>query len=527
MAGPEEQVTLRDYLQVVWLRWWLVAIVTAACAITAYTLSALQTPVYESSALLMYQQPANIADPLRSDPSTDVNTLALRTQSVVNTINSPDVTERARETVQPSREGAAYQVTAEILPPDSTTGATVSDVVKVTAASSDPRLAAAAAGAYAQAVIATRVDAETARLRAAQDAVEAQMALFRTEGSKLSTDYLLLAQRLRDLQVAEATATGDFKIVKPPVVPVAPTSPQPLRAGLVGLAVGLFLGIAMAFVWAQFDTRVRTHRHVNEILDLPVMGRVPRVSKETLKSGGLLTLTEPHSGAAEAVRMLRSNLSWSSIDDRWKSLLITSSRKGEGKTLTICNLGVALALAGKGVVILDADLRAPRVHSVFQLPNRVGVSTVLSDAASLGDAMSRFDLNGFRKARVSLPGGEAVQEDTDVTGSLLILTSGPLPPNPGEVVASRRMADTIKQLTSSDADYVLVDAPPLLSTGDAAVLSHVVDGLLLVVNLAAATRPVLEDTREALDALSCRKLGLVIVGEQQELSAYYNYGRTK
>ena len=465
MAGPEEQVTLRDYLQVVWLRWWLVAIVTAACAITAYTLSALQTPVYESSALLMYQQPANIADPLRSDPSTDVNTLALRTQSVVNTINSPDVTERARETVQPSREGAAYQVTAEILPPDSTTGATVSDVVKVTAASSDPRLAAAAAGAYAQAVIATRVDAETARLRAAQDAVEAQ--------------------------------------------------------------IGLFLGIAMAFVWAQFDTRVRTHRHVNEILDLPVMGRVPRVSKETLKSGGLLTLTEPHSGAAEAVRMLRSNLSWSSIDDRWKSLLITSSRKGEGKTLTICNLGVALALAGKGVVILDADLRAPRVHSVFQLPNRVGVSTVLSDAASLGDAMSRFDLNGFRKARVSLPGGEAVQEDTDVTGSLLILTSGPLPPNPGEVVATRRRADTIKQLTSSDADYVLVDAPPLLSTGDAAVLSHVVDGLLLVVNLAAATRPVLEDTREALDALSCRKLGLVIVGEQQELSAYYNYGRTK
>jgi len=523
--GDTQPVTLRDYVRVVMLRWWLVAIVVIACTLTAFLMSARAAPLYSATASLMYQQAANIANPLGSNFGTDVNGLALETQSVVNTVGSPEIKSRAKGLLSGSPGAQSYKVTASILQPDSSSGGTVSDVVGVTAEGPEAATSAAVANAYAEAVITTRVEREQARLRAAQDAILTQMEAFTTGASKLSTDYLLLAQRLRDLQVAEATATGDFRIIHPATVPEAPSSPKPRRTAVVAFVGSLLAGVALAFIVGQFDTRIRTHRHVTEILALPVVGRIPRVSRDVLRDGTLVTLNEPASAPAEALRMLRSNLSWSSIDREWKSLLITSSEKGEGKTLTICNLAVALALTGKKVVVVDADLRAPRVHTAFSLPNRIGLTTVIMEATRLEDALTPFSLNGTPMTHVHMARGQySVETATDDDGTLTVLTSGPLPPNPGEVVASRKLASVIADLTESDVDYVLVDAPPLLNVGDVGALAHAVDALLLVVNVGDATRPMLEDTREALDALPCRKLGVVIVGERMEPSTYYNYG---
>ena len=526
MAQPDatSSVTLRDYVNVVWLRKWLVVVVIVACALTAFLVANSKTRLYQATALMMYQQAPDIANPLGSTSTTDVTTLALQVQSVVNTVNSPALTSRAGALLRRSEPNArGYTVTAAIAPPDSSSGSTVSDVVGVTAVSARPQVSAAAANAYAQSIIELRVESDQARLRKAQNAIRLQMKQYDTAPSKLSTDYLLLVQRLRDLQVAEATATGGFTISRPATPPLSPSSPKPLQSAVIGLGVGLFAGIALAFVVGQFDTRVRTHTQAGEILGLPVVGRVPRIARRVLRDETLVTLSEPGGHVAEALRVLRSNLDWARIDDGWKSLLVTSSRKGEGKTLTLCNLAVTLALAGKKVVVVDADLRDPQVHQAFSMPNETGLTTVIQGTLSLADALRPFDLKSSGGSGAVTPAGAPVTPPAFENGALLVLTSGPLPPNPGEVVASRRLAITLERLAGVDVDYILVDAPPILAVGDAGVLAACVDGVLFVANIDQTREPTLEAGREALDALPCRKLGVVVVGERAGATHHYRY----
>jgi Mrp family chromosome partitioning ATPase/capsular polysaccharide biosynthesis protein len=522
-ADTTPSVTLSDYLRVVWLRKWLVVIVVVACTLTAFLASDSKTRVYRTTALMMYQQAPDIANPLGSNSSTDATSLALQVQSVPNTINSPAVSARARELLaqaNPVRLG--YTVTAAIMPPDSSTGSTVSDVVGVTVESGQPAVSALAANAYAQAVIDLRKKDEQARLREAEDTIRSQMRPYATKGSRLSTDYLLLVQELRSLQVAEGTATGDFEIIQPASPPDSPASPKPKQSAAIGLGVGLFAGIALAFIAGQFDTRVRTHKQASEILGLPVVGRVPRLSRRLLRDGAVVALTEPEGSVAEALRMLRSNLDWTRIDDDWKSLLVTSGRKGEGKTLTLCNLAVTLALGGKNVVVVDADLRDPRVHKTFSMPNGTGLTTVVQGSISLADALQPFTLERPKGSGARMPVTDPVVPSTSEIGTLLVLTSGQRPPNPGEVVASERLATTLKRLAESGADYVLIDAPPILGVGDVAALAPSVDGLLFVTNLDRTRRPTIEDSREALESLPCRKLGVTIIGERSD-SPHYHY----
>jgi Mrp family chromosome partitioning ATPase/capsular polysaccharide biosynthesis protein len=523
-SDASTSVTLRDYWRVIWLRKWLVVIAVLVCGISAFVVSNSRPRLYQATALLMYQQPSNIANPLATDTSTDVTTLTLQVQSVVNTINSPDVAKGAASALK-DVDGSAVDlsVTAAIMPPDASTGSTVSDVVGVTAESTDPSVSATAANAYAAALIAQRVGKERERLRQAQEAIRAQMSNYPTDQSKLTTDYVLLVQRLRDLQVAEATASGDFLVIKPASPPDSPTSPKPLQSAAIGLLVGAFVGVALAFVVGQFDTRVRGHREVAQLLDMPVVARVPAVSREAFKNGPLVALTDPRGEIAESLRVLRSNLEWMRIDGEVKTVIVTSCTKGEGKTVTASNLAITLAAAGKQIVLVDGDLRAPRVHTAFALPNTVGLSTVLQGSVSLTDALQPFELElRFPRVMTLASSGPAGQKSPK-TSALRVLTSGPLPPNAGEVVASHKMAKVAASLAELDVDYVLIDAPPILGVSDVGSIAPLIDGVLVIANLDRVRQHTLEDGREALGVLPCRKLGAVVVGERVA-SSRYGYG---
>ena len=285
--------------------------------------------------------------------------------------------------------------------------------------------------------------------------------------------------------------------------PGSPSSPKPLQSAVVGFCVGLFVGIALAFIVGHFDTRVRTHVQAGEILGLTVVGRLPRFTRTVLRDVPLVILTEPEGGVAEALRALRSNLDGTRIDVGWKSLLVTSCRAAEGKTFTLCNLAVALALAGKKVVVVDADLRHPRVHTAFSMPNETGLTTLIQGTISLAAALRAFELERSNASADVTPDDARSVPPAIERGALLVLTSGPPPSNPGEVIDSQRMAVTLRRLANSDADFVLVNAPSLLGRGGAEALALSVDGLLLVANLDESRRPILEDGREA-----ARRLGL-------------------
>ncbi len=385
-------LTLRDYVRVVRARVWLVVLVTVICAGTAFLVSNHQTRLYQASARLMYQPPADISSSSSGVSATDPNTLAVQQQSLIDMMGAPAVSASALREIGGAKATADIKVSAKVYVPPLGSSSGTSNLVEITAQATSPRVAAAAANAYAAAAIALRKVWEQEGYRASQQVVESQLKLFTTSQSKLTADYANLVQQLSYLQIAEATATGDFRVIVPATPPLSAASPKPMKSAALGFGIGLIAGIGLAFLMGRLDTRVQSHRQAAEILGQTILGRLPRVSRHALDRDPLIALSEPDGHYSEALRMLRTNLDWVSIDDRVSSLMLTSCIKGEGKTVTVCNLAVTLSRSGKNVIVVDADLRDPRVHRTLGLKNAIGLTSVVLGRAKVDDAMQVFAL---------------------------------------------------------------------------------------------------------------------------------------
>ena len=207
---------------------------------------------------------------------------------------------------------------------------------------------------------------------------------------------------------------------------------------------------------------------------------------DQLTTPDLVTLTQTRSAAAEAYRTLRTSLEFSSLDRPLRTLVVTSSSPDEGKSTTVANLALALAQAGRRTVVVDADLRRPSLHSLFGLPNVAGLTSMMLDEAAAQPPYQAGPVAGLR-----------------------VLTSGPLPPNPAELLASRRLDDVLARLTQ-DADIVLFDAPPLTAVSDAAVLAARVDGVILVVQAEKTRREAVQRAKKTLERVNAHLVGAVL-----------------
>jgi non-specific protein-tyrosine kinase len=215
----------------------------------------------------------------------------------------------------------------------------------------------------------------------------------------------------------------------------------------------------------------------------------------------LISVSDPQSPIAEAYRTLRTNLDFSSLDHPLNTMVVTSAGPEEGKSTTLANLAVTTAQAGRKVVLVDCDLRRPRLHELFGLSNEKGLTTMVVDDA----AMQQPPL-----------------QETGVEG-LHLLTSGPQPPNPVELLASRRMADVI-ELLAGQADVVFFDAPPVIAVTDAAVLASRVDGVLLVISAGSTKRDYVRQAQALLQKVNARVVGTVLtnVAFDASLHRYYS-----
>ena len=521
VPDPEQEgLTLRDYLSVLWRRKWIIVLVVVVATASAFYFSYRQTKLYEASADLIYEKPLDISNPLTGQVYTDPNERALELRSVGSVLASPDMESRAKAVLK--EKGVAVtgiEVSAAPVQ-DATAGSTATsgNVVRITATSPYPERAAAAANAYAAAYISWRKERTQLQITTGIDALRKELAGF--EGAaKQSTEYLVLAQRLQDLKLLEATATGNFRVLVPATVPETPVSPKPLRSAILGFGVGLFAAIGLAFLLEQFDTRLRHADEAARILRLPILGRIPRISKRLLGESAVVALSHPDGHPAEAFRLLRTNLEFMRVDDDVKSLLVTSSVQGEGKSVCVANLAVTLAMGGKKVFIVDADLRRPRQQAYFGLDNRKGVSTVVTGQTTLDDALQKVYLD-------PVTGANDVDFKTWARGSeslsrVYVLTSGPLPPNPGEIVSSKRFAALIETL-AEEADVVIVDSPAMLAVGDTPALASMVDGLVFLVDMHVAKRPILQQAADQLVRLPCRILGIVLRVDGARSGAYYS-----
>ncbi|HKP53684.1 MAG TPA: CpsD/CapB family tyrosine-protein kinase [Chloroflexia bacterium] len=231
-----------------------------------------------------------------------------------------------------------------------------------------------------------------------------------------------------------------------------------------------------------------------------------QVKTKDESSAGLVALTEPRSAAAEAFRALRTNIQFASPDKPVHTILATSTSPDDGKSTTIANLAITFAAAGSPTILVDADLRRPHLHKLFGLSNESGLTTLVAEMARKEGGQN-----------VDLP-----LQDTEVP-NLKLLTSGPAPPNPAEILSSQRMAD-ILALLRNKAEYILIDTPPVIAVTDAAVLAPRVDGVFLVVNAGKTRRDLAAKARDILRQVNANLLGVVLNNAKLDKSAYEYYG---
>ena len=339
------------------------------------------------------------------------------------------------------------------------------------------------------------------------------MAELREQGATDSPQYRDLVQKAQELKTLELLKTKPRVVEEAGVgVQVAPT---PRRSAMLGLGVGLLLGLAAAFLWEALDRRVRDEGEIQRILGIPLLARLS-APRQVAGQDRLAMLDGPSESEAEAVRRLRSNVELANLDVNAKVIMVTSSVSGEGKSVTVANLAVAMARSGRRVVLVDLDLRKPAVGRLMGIGYRAGLTDVAIERVALDRALVPVQLDSAEpiklasRTRERNP-DEAASVGPDAAGQLWVLPAGFLPASPGELVGTRAVANILDELREG-ADFVLVDAPPLLAVSDALTLSTRVDALLVVVRLGVVDRPMLRELHRQLDVSPARKLGFVLAG---------------
>jgi capsular exopolysaccharide synthesis family protein len=277
-----------------------------------------------------------------------------------------------------------------------------------------------------------------------------------------------------------------------------PVSPNIALNVAAGAMIGLMLGIALGVTRELLDRTVRTADHVAEVTDAPVLASIG--FDNDIRSAPLITDLGGFAARTEAFRLLRTNLQFIDLDHRARVLLVTSAVPGEGKTMTSTNLAVALAQTGRTVLIIDADLRRPRVASTLRVDPAIGLTTALVGKADIEDAIQVHEPSGLH-----------------------VLASGAKPPNPTEILQSKVTHDLIRRLRQS-YDMIIIDAPPLLPVADASVLSTLADGAILVIRHGQTTRDQVTEAINRVAQVGGRMYGVVVnMVAKRAIGSYYYY----
>lgn len=505
---------LRDYLSLLRQRRWVMFIAVSVVVAAAVGVSLFQTPVYAAHSRVVLQASRTVFE-----VGSGQQTLSpVRAQTEIQIIESAPVRDLVRERLGVAPRPNVRQV-----------GQT--DVIEIGAESTDPKMAANIANAYAESYIEFRRNQAVENLLAAGEQISRKVADLQKqidevtatanaafaaananrppnaqlspptnpERDALVNQQALFKQRLDQLQVDAALKDGGAQMVAPAVAPLSPVRPTPVRNAALGLGAGIVLALAAAFVIDHLDDSIKTEADLERAAtDVSLLGVIPAVPWKDKEDIQLVSLTQPDSPAAEAYRALRTSITFLGMDRKLRVLQVTSPGSSEGKTTTLANLAVAMAGAGQRVVLVDCDLRRPRLHEFFGLKNELGFTSVLTGQVPLAAALH------------------------EVAPRILVLTAGPRPTNPSELLSSNRAGELLRAV-AAQSDFVLVDCPPILPVTDAAVLSAKVDGTVLVANAGATST---KDVGHALDRLrrvAAPVIGAVLNGATGDSAYGYSY----
>lgn len=531
MADTAE-LGLADFGRIVWRRKISIILLGVLAAAAAFGLDSKRTKIYQGSTQVLLTPLVSQAVSSASGGGSSLTPTDVATAAKV--ISSPA-----------NQQAAGALLKASSIPGASVSQVGTTNVVQISVQSADPTLAVDAANAYAKAYITGEQHQAVTSLEAAASqistkitqignqiaTVQAQiaaltgssassgavstslpaspsLAALQSQENSLLDQQTTLRDQVTQLQDSANLAGGGGQVIGPATLPAALVSPRRSRdTGLAG-AIGLVIGVGIAFLQEYADDRIRSEADLEKAVeDIPAIGLIPTVPEWVPKRGSahpgphiLLGTSRQTSTAAEAYRSLRTSIQFLGLDRPIRSLVITSPSSNEGKSTTVANLATAMAQAGQSVIVLSCDLRKPQLHEAFGLANEVGFTSVMLGDVNAADALQ------------PVPGYE----------SLWVMASGPTPPNPSELLASPR-AERLLDAMAARADIVLIDTPPLLPVTDAAVLAARADATLLVVSAGRSTRKQTRRAIEILERVDSKPTG-IIVNRIPERGASFYYG---
>ena len=309
--------------------------------------------------------------------------------------------------------------------------------------------------------------------------------------------YSSLLENLYQVGIAEAMAISDIRLVEAAIVPDIdkPDSPNKVLNSIMGMFLGMMFGFGLGFLVDYLDDTIKTPQEAKD-QGLLFLGSVPKFRRS---DDPIISQRDPKDPVSEAYRTIRNSLKFASLDKSIKSLLITSSVENEGKTTSVANLGISITREGKKVLLIDTDLRRPTIHELFGVSNLIGITTILAEEAKSGEAIKETDIEG-----------------------LSLLTSGPVPPDPGRLVESAKMKQLIKDL-GQQYDIVILDSPPILLSNDVVMMAGYVDSSIMIMESGKTSMRAFSQARELLKQANIEPIGIILNKVRIERSGYHYY----
>ena len=528
---PSGSVELRDYLAVFKRQLVLILAITLLGGLAAAAYTFRRTPVYESSASVLVRAITTNA----FDPGS-------RVDQQLNMFNQRQLAQSEPVAAVAAKSLKTTATPAQLLEHVKVDVPANSQILRVKYRDTVPLTAQRGADAFAEAYLAFREADARAQAKASQTSIQKDVARLQkqaSEAEKAISDpnadsnarqaaTARLASINNRLQPLLAQLNGflalDFTpgtVIAAAALPATPASPNSRLDIGIGLLVGLFLGVVLGFVRDRTDDRLRGREDLAERLDRPVLATIPPLSKRVRQEGSLrwkrrhrnslVTLEQPNSPAAESYRTLRTRMARLASQLDINSVMVVSAGVGEGKSTTAANLAVVLAETGKDVLLVSADLRRPRVHQFFGLPNKTGLSNLLTD----GTPPDR------RKGPVA-DGKQMASELWSVAPNLWVILSGPLPAHPSALMDSDAMRQFLKEQRDL-FDFIVLDCPPALVVADALALAPLADAVLVVADAKESDRELVSRFKEEIEQVGGRIIGAVLNRSKQAGKNTYYY----
>jgi Mrp family chromosome partitioning ATPase/capsular polysaccharide biosynthesis protein len=473
----------------------------------AIALSKKSPPSYQASVKVLLNQ------------SSDVIASANQPMDPVRAAQTQADLSRTQEVLRAAVAGAHVKgLTSDELSARTTVVASLgSDFLTFSATDSDPAVANRLATTYARAYVAYRYRIDNQSIIRARDTVERQIKQLEASGQGNSPQHKSAEQQLAAIN---GTAVPTLTVLRELDKPVQ-IGPRVKRNGGIALVLGIVLGLGLAFLWDVLDTRVRSVDTVRHVLQhLPLLGRLATPPRALRRRDGLVMLTGPTSAQAESVRVLRANFEFAVRDVGARTIMFTSGVGGEGKSTTVANLAIALARAGRRVILIDFDLRSPGLHRFFRLGDAPGLTDVMLGDTDVRSALTEVRLTGA-------DGQEQLSQTAQAgAGTLEVLPLGGALRDPDQVRADAVARQIVDQVRDR-ADYILIDAGPLLPTGDTIALSAHVDAMVVVVRLNVLPLSALDDLSRVLASSPATKIGFVVTGVEETLKPSHHSGQPR